>query len=109
MGFLCIICTILFNVYFVKFVMQFIDIGATGLISIPKYYLVVIMVNLVKQTGFFLHDAACWCGNVYVGSVSPLGVVACLLQGVVGVLRGFLPIYSAGQSGAHQYSVAGSP
>ena len=66
MGFLCIICTILFNVYFVKFVMQFIDIGATGLISIPKYYLVVIMVNLVKQTGFFC-------------MMLPVGVVMCML------------------------------
>ena len=43
------------------------------------------------------------------GVISLLGVVACLIQGVAGVLRGFLPIYSAGQSEAHQYSGAGCP
>ena len=32
-----------------------------------------------------------------------------LATGVAGVLQGFLPIYSAGQSGAHQYSGAGGP
>ena len=103
-GFLCIVCTILFNVYFGKFVMKFIDIGVIGLISITKYHRVVIMVNLVKQTWFIA-----WCCLSVLWCVSPLGVVACLLQGVGGVLRGFLPIYSAGQIGAHQYSGAGSP
>ena len=50
MGFLCIVCTILFNVYFGKFGMTFIDIGEIGYMSIPKCYWMVIMVNLVKQT-----------------------------------------------------------
>ena len=33
---------------------------------------------------------------------SPLGVVACLLQGIAAALQGFLPIYPAGFGGAHQ-------
>ena len=36
MIFLCIVCTILFNVCFGKFVMTFIDIGEIGCTSIPK-------------------------------------------------------------------------
>ena len=64
----CIVCTILFNEYFDKFLMTFLDIGEIGCMSINKYHWIAIVVNLVKQN--FLHDAACWCGFVYAGSVS---------------------------------------
>ena len=47
--FLYIACAIFFNVYFVKFVMTFIDIGEIGCINIPKCHWMVIVVNLVKQ------------------------------------------------------------
>ena len=56
--FLYIICTILFNVYFGKLVMTFIDIGEIGCMSIPECHWMVIVVNMVKQT-WLLHDAAC--------------------------------------------------
>ena len=54
--FLCIVCTILFNRYFGKFVMAFIDIRKNGCMSIPKCHLMVLVINLVKQTWFFA-----WC------------------------------------------------
>ena len=54
--FLCIVCTILFYVYFDKFVMTFIDIWEISRMSIPKFYWMVIVVNLVKQILFFA-----WC------------------------------------------------
>ena len=53
MFFLCIVCTILFNVHFGKFVMTFIDIGEIGCMIIPKCHWMVIMVNVVKRTWFF--------------------------------------------------------
>ena len=56
----------MFNAYFGKFVMKFIDIGVIGLISVPKYYRVVIVVNLVKQTWVFF-------------MMLPVGVVVCML------------------------------
>ena len=45
-------CTILFNVYFDKFVISFIDIGEIGCVSMPKCHWMVIVVNLLK-TWFF--------------------------------------------------------
>ena len=39
----------------------------------------------------------------------PLGVVACLLQGVAAVLKGFLLLYPAKHGGAHQDFGAGCP
>ena len=59
MVFLCIVCTILLNVYFGKIVMSFIDIGENDCMSVPKCHWMVIVVNLVKQTGFFFHHSAC--------------------------------------------------
>ena len=44
MGFLCIVFTILFNVYFGKFVMTFTDIGEIGCMSILKFHWMVIVV-----------------------------------------------------------------
>ena len=73
---LCIISTILFNVYFGKFVMIFIDIGEIGCTNILKCHWLVIVVNLVKQT-LFLRDAACWYGFVYAGSVSGIPSSSC--------------------------------
>ena len=67
--FLCFVCTVLFYVCFGKFAMTFIDGEEIGCMSIPKYHRLVTVVNLVKQTRFFLHDAACGCGFVYAGSV----------------------------------------
>ena len=66
--FVCIVYIILFNVYFGKFVMTFIDIGEIDCMSLHKGNWMVIVVNLVKQTFNFLHDAACWRGFVYAGS-----------------------------------------
>ena len=65
MVFLCIVCTILFNVYFGKFVMTFIDIGNIGCMSISKCHWMVIVVNLVKQTWLFC-------------MIQPVGVVLCM-------------------------------
>ena len=75
-GFQCIVCTILLNVYFGKFVMTFIDIGEIGCTSIAKCHWMVVVVNLVKQIRF-LHDAACWCGFVYAGSVTGFPAFRC--------------------------------
>ena len=69
MFFLCIICTILYIVYFGKFLMTFIDTGKIGCMSIPKCQWVVIFVNLHTQTWFF-YAAACWCVLVYARSAS---------------------------------------
>ena len=66
-----------FNVYFGKFVITFIDIVETGCTSIPKCNWMAIVVNLDKQTWFFLHDAACWCGFVHAGSVSGNPISSC--------------------------------
>ena len=73
---LCIICTILFNVYFGKFVVTFIYIGEIGCISKPKCHWLVIVVNLVKQT-LFLRDVACWYSFVYAGSISGISAYSC--------------------------------
>ena len=54
--------------------MRSICIGGIGCICRPKCHWMVIVVNLVKQTWFFLYDAACWWGFVYDISVS--GIVA---------------------------------
>ena len=49
----------MFNVYFGKFWMTFIDIGEKiGCMSIPKCHWMVIVVNLVKHFFSFLHNAA---------------------------------------------------
>ena len=53
MVFLCTVSTILFNVYFGKFVITFFDIGEIGCTSIPKCHGVVFVAHLVKQTWFF--------------------------------------------------------
>ena len=50
MAFLCIVCNILFNVHFVKYVMTFIDIGEISSMNIPTCHSMVTVVNLVKQT-----------------------------------------------------------
>ena len=55
-AFLCIACTILFNMYFSKLVMTSVDIGEICCMSIPKCRWRVIVVNLIKQTWFFV-----WC------------------------------------------------
>ena len=68
-GFIVILCsvwTILFNVYFGKFVMTFIDIGEIGCTGIPKCHWMVIVVNLVKQIWLFC-------------MMLPVGVVLCML------------------------------
>ena len=62
---LCSVCTILFNVYFGKFVMTFIDIGEIGCISIAKCHWMVIVVNLVKNIWLFC-------------MMLPVGVVLCM-------------------------------
>ena len=72
MTFLCIVCTI-FDVYFGKFVMTFVDIGEIGCTSILKSHWIVIVVNLVNKLDF-LDDAACWCGFVHAGLVSDIPV-----------------------------------
>ena len=65
---LCIVCTILFNVSFGKFVMTFIHIAEIGCMIIPKCQWMVIVVNLVKQT---------WCGFVCARSVSSVPASSC--------------------------------
>ena len=86
--------------------------------STPKYYYMVIVVNLVKQTWLFA-----WCCLLSwfcvwsLSGIRPsscdnqslLAVVACLLQGIAGVLQGLLHIYSSGLGGAHQDSGVGCP
>ena len=54
----------LFNVYFGKLVMTFIDIGEIGFMSISKCHWMVIVVNLVKQTWLLAE--------------LPVGVVLCM-------------------------------
>ena len=58
---LCIVCNILFNVYFGKFVITFIDIGGIGCMSIPKCHWMVIVINLIKQTWCCLLVWFCVC------------------------------------------------
>ena len=118
MAFLCIICLILFNVYFGEFVMTCIDIGEIGCKGIPKCLWMVIVVHLVKQTWFFLKTqpvrvVLCMPGQYWV--FQPLALIigamhhACLLQGIESVLQGFLPIYPSGFGRAHQDPGAGCP
>ena len=73
MSFLCIVCTNLLYVCH-ELVIIFIDTREIGCISIPKCQWMVIVANLVK---LFLHDAACWCGFVYAGSVSGIPASSC--------------------------------
>ena len=58
-AFQCIVCTILFDVYFGKSVRRFIDIGEIGCMDTPKCNWMVIVVNLVKQTWLFA-----WCSQL---------------------------------------------
>ena len=60
--FLCIVCSILFNVSFGTIVMILIDNGEIDCMSIPKCHWVVILVNLTKQAWFF-------CMMLFVGTV----------------------------------------
>ena len=71
--FLSIVCTILFDVYFGKFVMTFIDIGEIGCMSMTKC--------LVKQTRFFC-------------MMLPVGVVLCIL-GQYGVFPPLAAIFAS--------------
>ena len=54
----------------------------------------------------FFHDATCWCSFVYVRFCH---LMACLLQGIAGILHGFLPIYPTGLGEPYQDSGAGCP
>ena len=75
--------------------------------SIPKCHWMVIVVNLVKKTwfGVVLYMLGQYCVFPSLAAI----ITACLLQGVAGVLQGFLPIYPAGLGGAHHNSGAGCP
>ena len=64
--FLWFVCTI-FIVYFSKFGMTLTDIGETGCMNSPKYYWMLIVENLVKQTWSFC-------------MMLPVGVVLCMLN-----------------------------
>ena len=65
-GFLCIVCTISFHMYFGKFVMTVIHIGEIGWMNIPDCHWMVIVINLSTQTWLFalccllVWFCACW-------------------------------------------------
>ena len=61
---LYIVCTIVFNVHFGRFVVTFIDIGEIGWMSIPKCHWILTMENLVKELPFCM--------------MLPVGVVLCM-------------------------------
>ena len=63
--FLCILWAIMFNVYFGKFVITFIDTREIGCMSIPKYHWMVIVVNLT---------------NLIFCMMLPFGLVLCILS-----------------------------
>ena len=75
MVFPCIVCTILFNVYFGKFVMTFIDIGEMGCMSIPKCHWMVIVVNFVQANLIFCMMLVWF--FMYAGSVSGIPASSC--------------------------------
>ena len=115
--FLCIVCIILFDVYFGKFVMTFIDIGEIGCMSILKGHWLVNVVNLVKWTRSYV-----WCCMLawfmYARSdwvlTSLAAIIAARRHGMLATSHcrgatGILSFYPAGLGWAHQDSRAGCP
>ena len=90
MVYLWIVCTIVLNVYFKRFVVAFIDIREIGWMSIPKCHWIVTMENLVKERAFCMMlpvgVALCMPGQYWIFPALP-AIIAARRRGMLSTVR----------------------